>query len=472
MEKIKKLLKTLAEYPYTVAILLGFHFALCSLVYYNTTMFRGISESGVLLDVLGRILAGERPLPIFGFYWYYTPSYIGYFFIKVFGNLHTYFLFQCFLGTLTTYIVYRIVLLISNSRVLGIISILLMTIYVEHILLSSVFYNQIYEVFFGALFMLFCLLLLRERKIIRILILSLFIILTICISLLFRNTFLYVFAYIFIISIIFLKKGDYSIFYKVISLAFILFLLTIVFKPTDYLREGGDKKGMAFWGHTFYGGLGGEGGFIFQKNEDLFNKNLKEYALRNNIDSITPSIIERFQKYEVKHLITKEPHKWIFLQFKKFFYTFGAVPPRDGLLMISTGKVKLNWWLAAAIVQFPMVLLIFLFILTMDLDFMNLIKNRDSKLLLYLIGAYLVSAICFYTTYAERYRPVVFVLAIIPIIAINFRNIRTLLIKENRTSLYIRLSVIILFILIWIYQAYEAMFIYADRYFGAVSGIK
>jgi hypothetical protein len=471
MPKINRFMKTAAEFRYTVAILLALNLIIHLVVYFNTTMFKGISESGMLLEKLNNILAGERPLPIFGFYWYYTPSYIGYFFIKVFGSIHSYFIFQCLLGTITTYIVYRIVLLLSNSKNSGIFSIILMTIYVEHLLLSAVFYNQIYEVFFGSLFLLFSLQLLYEKKLLRIILLSVAVILSIYTSLLFRTTFLYAFICFLILSIIFLKKKDYAAFYKFSPIVIILILLIFVFKPINKLREGTEKQGMAFWGHTMYGGLGGENGFIFKKNEDLFNKKLKEYTLVNHIDSVTPSVIEKFQNFEVKHFITKEPHKWVFLQFKKFFYTFGAVPSRDALLMITTGKIKLPWWIASAIVQFPFVLLVFLFILTMDLNFKDLLKKRDEKLLIYLVGVYLVCGICFYATYSERYRPVVFVLSIIPIIAINIKNLKILFFRENRSSLYIRMSLLILFILIWSYQTYEAMVIYADRYFGALDKI-
>ena len=472
MERIKRVFKELADYTYTVAILLVIHFAICVLVYFNTTTFRGIAESGALLDMFDRIIAGERPLPLLGLYWYFTPCYIAYFFFKVFGTIHAFFLFQCLLGTITTYIVYRIVLLLSNSRKLGIISILLMIIYIEHILLSSVFYNQIYEVFLCALFLLFCLQLFHEKKILWIILLSSGIILSAYTSLLFRSTFLFASAFLFLISIIFLSKKDYSVFYKFFPLTIVLFLLTFIIKPIDKLREGEVKlQAVAFWGHTFYGGHGGEVGFIYQKNEDLFYKNLKEYALRKNIDSITPAVIEDFQSFEVKRLITREPHKWVFLEFKKFFYTFGSVPPRDDLEMLSTGKIKLPWWVASAIIQVPMVFLIFLFILTMDFNFMNLIKKKSEKLFIYLIGAYLISGICFYATYAERYRPIVFVIAIIPIIATNIRNLKTLFLKEKRTNLYIRLLIISLFISIWIYQAYEAIVLDADRYFGALDTI-
>jgi hypothetical protein len=472
LDKIKHLINKLSDHPYGIPILLGLHFALCVLVYFNTTMFSGVSESGALFKMLNRILAEERPMPISGF-WYFTPAYIAYFFIKVFGSLHAYFLFQCILGTITTFIVYRIVLHLSSSRISGIISILLMTIYIEYILLSSVFYNQIYEIFFGATFILFNLLLFRERRILRIILFSLGIIILAYVSLLFRATFSFAFAYIFLVSIIFINKKDLTGFYKFFPVAITLFLLTFVFTPFENLRQGeANLQPAIFWGHTFYGGHGGKANFIYQKNEDLYNKRLKEYALRKNFDTITPSIVEDFQRYEVKRLITKEPHKWVFLQIKKFFYTFGSVPSLDALLMLSTGKIKLPWWVASAIVQLPMVLLILLFILTMDFNFKGLIKRRNEKILIYLIGAYLVSGICFYATYSERYRPIVFVIAIIPIIAINIRNLKTLFFKENRSNLYIRLSLIILFILIWIYQAYEAMVLDADRYFGALDKIK
>ena len=115
MKKFIKCIESIIEYPYLVPVLLGFHFVLHALFYLNTNMFEGISEAGSLLQRLDGILEGERPLPLLGFYWYITPSYIAYFFISIFGTIHAYYLFQCLLGTLTTYFVYRIVLLLLNA---------------------------------------------------------------------------------------------------------------------------------------------------------------------------------------------------------------------------------------------------------------------------------------------------------------------------------------------------------------------
>ncbi len=139
---------------FTVPLLLLLQFGMHLLLYYNTQQFAGISESGTLLGKLDAILSGERPKPLYGFYWYFTPSYIAFLLIRLFGSIDAYFIFQCLLATITTFLIYRSVVLISDSKKSGIVAIILTTIYTEFLLLSSVFYNQVYENFFVALFFL------------------------------------------------------------------------------------------------------------------------------------------------------------------------------------------------------------------------------------------------------------------------------------------------------------------------------
>jgi hypothetical protein len=234
------------------------------------------------------------------------------------------------------------------------------------------------------------------------------------------------------------------------------------------LREGefSTKRSISFWGHTFYGGNGGEVGFIYKENEELFNKRLLLYSESNNIDSITSEVINDFKTYEVHRFIRQEPHKWVFLQVKKFFYTFGVIPQRDGLQMLVTGKIKMHWLFAAAILQIPYLILIFLFVMSLDLSFKTIFDLKNYKFFIYLLGAYLIGAICIYAAYQERYRPVVFVTMIIPIIAINYRQLISKPVIYK--GLWPKLLFFLIFILVWVYQLYEAFFIHSDRYFNAL----
>ena len=104
-----------------------------------------------------------------------------------------------------------------------------------------------------------------------------------------------------------------------VVLSLVLFVLVFIVKPLDVFREGEYHPQMVleFWGHTPYGGNGGEVGFIYKENEELFNKRLDSYLNENNISEATPAVVDEFKSYEVRRFITKEPHKWLFLQLPK-----------------------------------------------------------------------------------------------------------------------------------------------------------
>jgi hypothetical protein len=289
----------------------------------------------------------------------------------------------------------------------------------------------------------------------------------------FRNTLLVIFLYFIIVGLFFLikKRPETGAGFLLISL--VLFLLVFVVKPLDFLREGEyhPQHAIEFWGHTPYGGNGGEVGFIYKENEELFNERLDEYLLENNIREATPSVVEEFKSYEVKRFITREPHKWILLQVKKVLYTFGIMPQRDGLTMLMTGQAHVGWVFAAVLLQAPFLLIMILFLLTVDINIKSITSLPGYKLLLYLLGLYLISAISVYATWAERYRVVAMVAFIIPVIAINIDNIKKLFHRDNRKELIIRLSFVALMILVWGCQAYDAMVIHRERYFEALEKI-
>lgn len=457
----------------TVPLLLLLQLGMHLLLYYNTQQFAGISESGTLLGKLDAILSGERPKPLYGFYWYFTPSYIAFLLIRLFGTIDAYFIFQCLLATVTTFLIYRSVVLISDSQRTGIIAIILTTIYTEFLLLSSVFYNQVYENFFVALFFLLLLHFAKGEKPGESFLKGSFLVIIVTGSLLFRNTMLFIFFYLFIAGIYYVAVKQISTGRNFIILSLAVFVVVFLVKPLDHLREGAYKPPglLEFWGHTKYGGSGGEVGFIYKENEELFNERLNEYLRQNDIAAASPEVEEGFKRYEVRRFITKEPHRWVLLQAKKVFYTFGIMPQRDGLTMLMTGRVNIGWVLAAFLLQLPFIFLIILFLLTVDIKWKDIALPSGFRFMLYLLGIYLVGAISVYGAYAERYRVVAMVAFIIPVTAINIDRLKQLFKPGRRKELIIRLSFIALVGMVWCYQAYEALILHRERYFQALDKI-
>jgi hypothetical protein len=469
----EKFFRSIWENRLTVALILVVQFGLHLLLYFNTETFSGISESGALFGKLDTILSGGSPKPLYGFYWYFTPAYIAAFFIRIFGSIDAYFVFQCLLATVTSLLIYFAVVKISGSKKSGVISIILTTIYTEFLLLSSVFYNQVYENFFVVLLLLVVLNFTENNSIKKLFIYGTLAIAVVLCSLMFRNTLLAAFFYFMLAGIFFLLRKRLRTGLGLMVLSIILFVLVFIIKPLDVFREGAyhPQRILEFWGHTPYGGNGGEVGFIFKENEELFNKRLEAYLHENNISEATPSAVEDFKSYEVRRFITKEPHRWLFLQLKKVLYTFGVMPQRDGLTMLVRGRAPVGWVTAAVLLQVPFFLILILFLLTVDIRPKDINILPGYKLLLYLLGLYLITGISIYATWAERYRIVEVVAFIIPVIAINIDTLNGLFKPGNRKELRIRLLMIAFMIIVWGYQAFEALVIHRDRYFQALERI-
>ena len=453
---------------YLVLILLSIHFLVNLFIYLNTNTFREISESASVFDTYNSLISGENFLPISGAF-FLTPAFIAFFIHDLFGGgLFYYFIFQIILSTLTVYIVYKIILLTTKSQKQGIIGALLTTLYIEYNLLASVFYNQIYEIFFLSIFLLTLISINDEKKISKIITYTLLILVILYFSFFFRMTMMFIFL-VFLFLLLFNFKHITNLL-KFSILAILALIISFVYNPSkmfnsiDAVYNPGD---VLFWGHTWYGGHGGEVGFVFPENESRFNERLKQYTAANKIDTITPDVLNKFRLSEFKEFIINEPHKWLLLQIKKVFYTFGSVPQKDGLLMLYKGKIKMPWVLSALIIQLPFAIIFIMFLLTIDLNYKYIIQN-SYKRILYFIGLYLIFLISIAGPYQERYRPVVFVCFFIPIIAMNFSKIKSIIYRENRRELILKLAMILIFFGVWIYQAYEAIFIYQDRYFKAL----
>lgn len=451
---------------YLIIILLTVHFLINIAIYFNTNTFYEISESGAIFDAYYLLINGGMFLPMYH-HLFLTPAFIAYFIGGLTGSgLFYYFVFHVILSTITVFILYKFILYITASRNKAIISVILIMFYLEYDLLGSIFYNQLYEIFF-VLTLLFSIIVFNdEKKIPKILIFGILILTILFASMFFRKTLFFIFS-IFIFLMLFNFKNKLNLL-KFSVLAILCVIMVINFNPykmfnSEYL----DESDTIFWGQTDYGGLGGEVGFIFPENEKRYNERFKQYIIENKIDTITPKVVNQFRSSEVKRFITKEPHKWIFLLIKKTFYTFGSVPQKDGLLMLYDGKIKMPWAVSAFILQLSFAVILIMFLMTVDLNYKNIINDKYRRII-YFLGIYLIGGICVFSAYQERYRPVIFVCFFIPVIAINFGKFKNLLHKENRRELIIRLIIISLLLAVWAYQAYEALYIYHDRYFKVV----
>ena len=152
---------------------------------------------------------------------------------------------------------------------------------------------------------------------------------------------------------------------------------------------------------------------------------------------------------------------------KKVFYTFGSVPQKDGLLMLYKGKVKMPWLISTLVIQLSYALITIMFLITVDLNIKKIFRDKHKRII-YFIGLYLIGGICIFSAYQERYRPVIFMCFFIPVIAVNLDRFKNILLKENRRELIIKLVIILILFTVWIYQAYEALYIYHDRYFKVI----
>jgi hypothetical protein len=218
-----------------------------------------------------------------------------------------------------------------------------------------------------------------------------------------------------------------------------------------------------FFGHTDYGGDGGEGSLVYPENEERYNENFRKYLDNNNITNPELNDINKFQEQEIVKFITRHPFRWIGLQFKKFTHTFGVVPESSSFRVLYTGILKENLWLTSIIVTAPVASFLLLFIQLFNI---NLLKKPGEgsasdkrglqvKYIYLLLLLYYIVAICFFGHYQERYRMPVMVIFLLPLTAIFISGFR-LSQYLRRPDCYFRQALTVVVLTIWILQASAA----------------
>lgn len=440
-----------------VAGLLLMNFIIRLVIYYNTTLFYFSDYSAYLRGIENIAKGGKQDLLIGNFL--FTISYIGYFAKYILGNIHYFFILNCILATLTSFIIYYLTVKITGNRLAGIITIIIHTLYTEFMVFSSVFYTPVLMIFLLSLFLLFIYLYLNSVKISGRILYLFLTILVYLFTFFFKPELKYFPLFLILFSLFFIRSNR-IFFFKVLSLSFLLLTSYYLLHTSGAISQPKGNtisNAFVFFGHTNYGGDGGEGSFVYPENKVRYEAALTEYCKTNNITPPTTIDYNAFQNQEIKKFITQHPVKWIELQFTKFFRTFGVVPETTSFKVLYSGLLNENLWLTSIVVVAPVALIILLFIAFFNFSAIKLLFNRQHFLYIYcLLFFYYLIATVFYGQYQERYRLPLMVAFIIPALGyfISTFNKKEFL---NKTSMIIKGSVIVLFLTVWVFQAKKAI---------------
>jgi hypothetical protein len=211
-----------------------------------------------------------------------------------------------------------------------------------------------------------------------------------------------------------------------------------------------------FFGHTDYGGDGGEGAFVYPENEARYNEKWNRYIEENSIVNPGRKDRNRFQSLEIRDFIVEHPGKWIKLQLTKFFRTFGVVPESTSFRVLFTGLLKEKLWITALVVAAPVALIILAFIATFKSD--NYKKFADNTFIPVYITffAYYIIATILYGHYQERYRLPLMVMFIVPLLSVSLAFVMKGYFFSGR-SMVAKTILIMLFIAVWSVQTHNTM---------------
>ena len=467
------------------------------LIYYNTSLFSFmdyrsyygavdyISENGNLKLASGNSL--------------FAVSYLGYYAKYLLGNIDFFFWFQSLLGSLTTLIISLLTIRLSENVTAGIITAIILTLYTEFMVFSSVFYTPVIMLFLLAVFIYLLYYYLRTVEKRKKVIYLFLILATFLLTFFFKPELVFLPFFLLMPALVFYKNKP--LFKKTLILCSVLSVGIILVLISGFYKKESDEviaNDFVFFGHTDYGGDGGEGAFIYPENKARYDQAWQEYCLINNLDKPSVKDRNRFHILEVKNFIFHHPVKWAGLQFTKFFRTFGVVPESTSFKILYTGLLKEKLWLTSIIVVIPVALIILLFIIFFDLQSLkklgclsssskliqeNHINNgilvkyktpgteyprpgnkqqatsnqQQGFLFVYLtLFVYYLIATVFFGHYQERYRMPIMIVFIVPVLGCLIANFskRQFL---NVVSLSIRTGIIVLFLVVWFFQARKAI---------------
>ena len=495
MEQLIKKIEN--NWRFSLIIILLLNFALRLLIFSKTNLFNIADYQGYLMGI--EKIDNESSLSPGSSNYIFTLSYIGYYAKYILGSLDVFFVFNCFLGTITTFIIALLVILVSGKAISGVITAIILSFYTEFMVFSSVFYNPVIMLFILVLFILALFKYFttnsKKKSIILLAIVLILFILTFLFKpeLFFSPFFLLIFSFILIRKHLILFQKSLTLVLVLLSGIYLIYISGLYKKPDG----SAIVNDFIFFGHTDYGGDGGEGAFINSENKIRYNEALSLYYKEHSISNPNSIDRNRFQYLEIRRFITHHPIKWASLQFTKFFRTFGVVPETTSFKVLYTGIFKGNLWLTSIVVVAPVAIIILLFIIffnysaileltrgakaqrrkgsmanpqpamlnakreTLDSHAANRTPHAAHPInyFLYiylLLFIYYIIATIFFGQYQERYRLPVMVVFIIPVLSYFIAKFD----KENfvkRSSLITKGVIIALFLIVWTFQAKKAI---------------
>jgi len=453
-----------------LAGLLILNLVLRLVIFYSTKLFY-FSDFVAYFDAIELIHKGEEVSLYIGEF-SYLNSYIAYFFKYQMGSIDYYFIFNSLIGTLATFVIYKIVISLNENKIIGLIAVIILTVYTEFMVFSSILYTPVLMVFILAMVILITIKYIEKQRITYFFML----VLLISISLLLKRVLIYAWGIYFIFAILQMFKKNKQLAIHFFALSVVLLISSsiistnIILKGNDYLNE---RSFLLFAGHTWYGGDGGKAAIIYPEKQALFDKKLKAYCNKNNIDIPNLIDITRFQNQEVKEFIVNHPISWVRLQFHKFFWEYGVLPESKSFKVLMTGLTNKNTILTALLLVIPIVVIVTLFIFTFNLKkAIRQLLNEPIHLIMALFLAYYLIATVFYYAYAERYRIPVMACFWIPLLARNLYSFRIMKFFKNKKELIIKLLILFLFIGNWTYEAYIIGVKNIERYNKTLDAVK
>jgi hypothetical protein len=444
------------------------------IIYFNTELF-SFHDYKTYLNAVDTI-AQNGSIPLLSGNYLFLNSYIGYFFKYVLGSLDYYFIFLCILGTLSSFFVYKIIIILTQNRKAALFALGLHLFYTEFITWSSVFYTPIIGVFLLSLVILCIVSLLKSKKLQWSAVYIFLIILLVNLSFYFKGEMKYFYFIFIIFALINIKKRD--ILLKFLVLGLLLFALTHILYDQGVLPKNEESKSVndfVFFGHTDYGGDGGDGSFVYKENEVRYFEELDKYCAEHHIpDSLKTSIDVRnaFQEAEIKKFVTQHPFKWVGLQFYKLFRFFGVVPEGTASKVLVTGFLKDKVYHTAIFLILPVALILLGIILTFDpKDLLKALKTPKYQIIL-LLFIYYIAASVFFGQYQERYRIPLMVIMIIPYLAFAVTKFSFKELKTKKALQFVKLCLALILIAVWASQVYHVAVVQKDRYLGAAKDVE
>lgn len=428
-------------------------------VWYATELFR-FSDYQFYMQAADRIIEGQQQLLREG-NMLFAISHIAAALHRLSGSYNLFFIFNSILGTAATLLVYRLIVRTTGNFGAGLITMGLLLIYTEFQVFSSVFYTPVIMLFLVALLLNLLHEYIAGRKLILVIATGTMVILVYLLTFFFKPELRYLPWFMLIPAVVGFALRDHIQAVRLLVLVPVMQAgMLAINSPQVITSPEGNviSNSFVFFGHTDYGGNGGEGAFIYEENRERYNLRLEQYLGEKGIGSPSTADYNAFQREEIKRFITGHPFRWAALQVRKFFGTFGIVPESTSFRVLHTGLLKGHKWLTAFVVSAPVALIILLTITLVRPGALAeaFTHHRTTGIVMLTLLAYYLIATIFYGQYQERYRLPLMVLFIIPALGMSvatFDRAKWAL----RRGLILRALIIMIFITSWTLQALSTL---------------